>query len=317
MSFVCARMAALSAAVLATIVSHGVAQQSAATQPAVIRFPAGALFEVPQGWSWIELNLGRREQAVLSYDGTAVKDRPNDNPNRLVVTLSDSPPVHLDKDWTRADIDRSRTLSNGAAARWKIGEQWGRIIFAAAATMPSKSLAFTAIEGNIKFDRTALESAFLKIAGSMRKVPPSNAIFHPAAGFTVGREFKNWNATVLPASVGFRCGVCEADSRVWIYVYPAKKPFSDLSAALADVTGFFVKQDNAKAGEPRRASLTGGEILWTEQPGSTWPVAGVLARDGRMFYVNVTGRLPNSLTPEALRADYLAVVQTVRPWDGR
>jgi len=317
MSFTRFRIAAVGAALLAVMLSHAAAQQAAPTPPAVIRFPAGAAFEVPQSWSWGELvTSGGVDTVELTYDATGSNDRTKNNPNRLTVQLGMTP---SEESWSRIDINQSQTLPNGVSARWKSGARWNiHSWFEGWATAGSKTIRVLASGGlPAKFNSNVLQAAFLKIAGSMREVPRDNAIFHPVAGFSVGREIKNWNVTVLPASIEFRCGICGTDSRVLIYVYPAKKQFNDLSAALADVTAVFVKHDNAKAGELRRASLSEGEILWTEQPDSGWPVAGVLTSDGKMFFVNMTGKLPGSLSVETLRADYMAVAQSVKPWDGR
>lgn len=139
------------------------AQQPTQPRNALIRFSDGALFEVPQGWSWDEFNPGGR--VILAYDKTAAANRRN--PDRLQVSLYDSPP-HLVRNWTRVDVDRSQTPPNGAAARWKVGMA-GHLYFEGVATIGSMSLYVTASDD---FNRAVVEAAFLKIAGSLRAIRP-------------------------------------------------------------------------------------------------------------------------------------------------
>ena len=121
MSIACARMTAAVAILFAAMLSNAGANHDTPTQPSIIRFPAGAAFEVPQGWSWSKLETMNGNSVELSYDATAPKDKPENNPNRVTVNLVDTP---SEGSWTRIDINRSQVLPNGVAVQWKSGVRW-------------------------------------------------------------------------------------------------------------------------------------------------------------------------------------------------
>lgn len=300
-------------------------QQAATAQRALIRFPFGLQFEVPQGWSWDKLVHNSAGDSVeLSYDATRPRDTSRADPNTLSVVLNPKAVATETAEeaatWTRVDINQSRNLPNGAAVRWKVGRKWNaHESLLAVATIGSRTLGFAHIGGQTRtFDPALLESAILQIAGSMREVPPSNAIFHPVWRFAVEEASKNWWInTVSPVSIGFQCAICGKEN-VFLNIYPVElnKTPPNLDAAFANVVGAVAKNGH-KPGETREAALPGGQIRWTEQPGANWLFSGVVQREGRLLFMSLVGQVPPSITMDTLRADYLAIAKTVRPWNGR
>jgi hypothetical protein len=93
--------------------------------------------------------------------------------------------------------------------------------------------------------------------------------------------------------------------------------FADTGKALADITGYFEKNASLKISEVRRAEMPGGEVLWTEQPGSNQPVLAAVRRDGRYFFVRIYAGTSVTRTNDALRGDFLTLAKNVRAWDGK
>jgi hypothetical protein len=100
-------------------------------------------------------------------------------------------------------------------------------------------------------------------------------------------------------------------------VYPSTGTFPDTGKALADITVFFEKNSSLKIGEVRRADFPGGEVLWTEQPGSNHPFLAAVRRDGRYFFVRIYAGTSITRTNDALREDFLMLAKNVRAWDGK
>ena len=93
--------------------------------------------------------------------------------------------------------------------------------------------------------------------------------------------------------------------------------FADTGKALADIMGHFEKDANLTIGEVRRAEIPGGEVLWTEQPGSKLPFLAAVRRDGRYFFVRIYAGASSTRSNDALRGDFLALAKNVRAWDGK
>ena len=322
MSFTRFRIAAVGAALLAVMLSHAAAQQAAPTPPAVIRFPAGAAFEVPQSWSWGELvTSGGVDTVELTYDATGSNDRTKNNPNRLTVQLGMTP---SEESWSRIDINQSQTLPNGVSARWKSGARWNiHSWFEGWATAGSKTIRVLASGGlPAKFNSGVLQAAFLKIAGSMREVPEANLLFHPVWRWAIDRpDPKRWLIESASGnSFDFRCAMslCGQGNKTQILVWRVPRgSYDDLGTDLTTELQPLARHNNFQVGEIRREAMAGGEIAWTEQPGSTYPFCGAVRRGDDYFFVFMSASQKMTASNDDLRNDYLAAARSVRAWDGR
>jgi hypothetical protein len=167
-----------------------------------------------------------------------------------------------------------------------------------------------------------VEAAFVRIAETLSDVPESTVIYHPSLRIAVDRlSSDSWYVQFGSGNLAFRCWTnpkgCGEGSNVWIYSYPSSTAFPDTEKALADITGYFEKSISLKIGEVRRAEFTGGEVLWTEQPGSSRPFLAAVRRDGRYFFVTISAGTSVTRTNDALRPDFLTYAKNIRAWDGK
>ncbi|MEQ1919866.1 MAG: hypothetical protein ABL955_11760, partial [Elusimicrobiota bacterium] len=128
-------------------------------------------------------------------------------------------------------------------------------------------------------------------------------------------EKKFWYNESEPRNISYKCWNDGRTGGTTIYAYPAA--FQDAGKALADITGHFEKSASLKIGKIQRAAVSGGEALWTEQPGSPWPFLAAVRRDGRVFFISVNAATAAGCTRPASSEDVLAVARSLRSWDGK
>jgi hypothetical protein len=96
MGFRAALAAALSGGLLVATAASAAAQQAAAPPSAIVRFPLGVQFEIPQGWSVRDLRFGPdSNSAVVSRDPFQPRGRSDSsarNPNELSVVFNGGTP---------------------------------------------------------------------------------------------------------------------------------------------------------------------------------------------------------------------------------
>jgi hypothetical protein len=288
-----------------------------------IRTLMGLRYEIPAGWEWTEFDgHGATIQHLATKSGEKGKES---SPNRFSVSSRKAPDDSFDRAWGKLDRDQRRSFPGGASARWKAGLRWDGIhyVFAGEARIGSKVLSVSFLDTRTpRMDVSVVEAAFLRIAETLRDVPESAVIYHPSLRIAVDRlNTDSWYTRSDRSFIAFRCWTnpkgCGEGSNTWIYVYPSSVAFADTGKALADITGYFEKNASLKIGEVRRAEVPGGEVLWTEQPGSNQPILAAVRRDGRYYFVRIYAGTSITRASDALRADFLALAKNVRAWDGK
>jgi len=311
---------ALGIALLTTMWVVPVAAQSEAP---IIRTLWGVRYQIPAGWEWTEFDgYSATIQHLATKSGEKGKES---SPNQFSVSGRKTPDDSFDRGWGRLDRDQRRTFPGGVVARWKAGPRWGGIhyVFAGEATIGSKVVSVSILDTRTpRLDVRIVEAAFLRIAETLRDVPESAVIYHPSLRIAVNQlKTESWYSQFDGRYIAFRCWTnpkgCGEGSNTWVYAYPSSVAFPDTGKALADITGYFEKNANLKIGEVRRAEIPGGEVLWTEQPGSNQPFLAAVRRDGRYFFVRIYAGTSITRTNDALREDFLAVAKNVRAWDGK
>jgi hypothetical protein len=300
-----------------------IAPAAAQSDAPTIRTLPGLRYEIPAGWEWTEFN---GHSATIQHIATKSGEKGKEaSPNRFSVGSRKAPDDSFDRSWGRLDRDQKRTFAGGAAARWKAGLRWDGIhyVFAGEARIGSKVLTVSLLDRRTPtMDVSVVEAAFLRIAETLRDVPASAVIYHPSLRIAVDQlRTESWYSRFGGSSIAFACWTnakgCGEGSNTWIYAYPSMVAFPDTGKALADITGFFEKSGSLKIGEVRRAEFSGGEMLWTEQPGSNHPFLAAVRRDGRYFFVRSYAGTSINRSNDALREDFLAVAKNVRAWDGK
>lgn len=168
---------------------------------------------------------------------------------------------------------------------------------------------------------SVVETAFLRIAETLREVPVSAVIYHPSLRIAADNlKFPSWSSKITSDKIAFACNPaangCGQGSNTWIYAYPSSVVFPDTGRALADITSYFEKNASLTIGAVRRAEISGGEVLWTEQPGGSQPFLAAARRDGRYFFIRMYAGTSVTRANDALREDFLAAAKSVRVWDG-
>ena len=300
-----------------------VAAQTARQDAPVIRTLTGVRYEVPAGWEWTEFDgYNATIQHLATKSGEKGKES---SPNSFSVGGRKTPDDSFDRGWGRLDRDQRRTLPSGAVARWKAGPRWNGIhyVFAGEVRIGSKVLSVSLLDRSTpRIDVSIVEAAFLRVAETLRDVPESTVIYHPTLRIAADKlKFPPWYVRVGGGNIGFACNPnpdgCGKGSNTWIFVYPSSGAFPDIGKALAEITDAYEKSASLKIGEARRAEIPGGEVLWTEQPGSNRPFLAAVQRDGRYFFVNMFAGTSVTRANDALREDFLAVAKNVRAWDGK
>lgn len=304
---------------------------SAAEKPApssesnapIIRTLLGLRYEIPAGWEWTEFT---GHSATIQHIATKSGEKGKEtSPNRFSVSSRKTPDDSFDRGWGRLDRNQQRKFPGGAVARWKAGLRWDGIhyVFEAEARIGSKVLSISFLDRRTpRMDVNVVEAAFLRIAETLRDVPESTAIYHPSLRITV-EQIKSgaWYTRFGGSYIAFACWTnprgCGEGSNTWVFAYPTSTAFPDGGKALEDITGYFAKNADLKIGEERRAEFPGGEVYWTEQPGTKYPFLAAVRRDGRYFFVRIYAGTAITRTNDALRPDFLAVAKSVRAWDGK
>ena len=326
MGFKAVSAAALSGGLLIAAAVSAATQQAAAPQAAMIRFPLGVQFEIPQGWSVRDPRFGRiSNSVVVSHDASRPRwSSSKRNPNEFSVVFNGGTPEPASeqalKDWTRIDADRSQVLSNGALARWKVGRMWNtHEALGGSATLGSTTLGFMKTDAMaLQFDPAVLEGALLKIAGSMRAIPPGEALFHPHLQTALDwYDPKRWSPEITDHDFRLRCEMCGPGSRTHMVIARMTSVFFvDLDEALAMVTRAHAKAYKLDLGEVRRSAIADVAIAWTEQPGSRAPFVGAVQRGTQYFFVSIVAP-QGTAGHDDLRDDFLTMAGSVRPWDER
>jgi hypothetical protein len=299
------------------------ASAPAAQSAPIIRTMPGLRYEIPAGWEWTEFDgHSAKIQHIATKSGEKGKES---SPNRFSVNSRKAPDDSFDRSWGRLDRDQRRTFPGGATARWKAGPRWDGIhyVFAGEARIGSKVLSVSLLDRRTPtMNLSVVEAAFLRIAETLRDVPESAVIYHPSLRIAVERlKTESWYVRSSGSTIAFACWTnakgCGEGSNTWVLAYPSSVAFADTGKALSDITGFFEKNNSLKIGEMRRVEIPAGEVLWTEQPGSSFPFLAAVRRDGRYFFVRIFAGAPSTRGIDALREDFLAVAKNVRAWDGK
>lgn len=291
---------------------------------AVLRTTTGLRFELPPGWVITKFD---GELADLAHSGTMSGEKGKEKtPNYFYVNgRTQEPDDSFDKNWEQLDRDSERSFPGGVTARWKAGMKFSNYHygFFGELRVGSKILHVSRLDGKTQtFDLNIMEAAFLHIAETLSEVPATEVLYHPALRIAATQlKFPPWQSRVDDRSILFLCNPsadeCGEGSNTWIDAYPTSKQFPNVQQALADITGFFEKNSNLKIGKTKHLKFPGGEASWTEQPGSNYPFLGAILRDGRTYFVQLRGNKVQKRSNETLRRDFLAVVRSVRAWDGK
>jgi hypothetical protein len=290
--------------------------------PGVIRTMTGVRYVVPDGWEWTDFDgIGPtlRHVATISVDNGKYE-----SPNQFSLGVRDIPDETLTQGWNRLDRDDNRTFAGGATAICKAGPRADGMHYAfeGVIRIGSRALSVSIVDSPTpRFDAGLIEGAFLAVAESAREVPASRTIYHPTLAVAADMlDIGTWSASVSAGSISYGCvaRACGKGSDARMFVYPGKVDFPDAVSELTDITTFFKKTAHLKVGAIQRQEITGGgQLAWTEQPGSKRPFLGVARRDGRNYFISVTvdGKLTRSHAE--MRADFLALAKSARAWDGQ
>lgn len=285
---------------------------AARAQLPIIRTNTGLRFEIPAGWEW---GGSTGNDVTIQHVGTKTG---GSSPNLFEVRGQKSY-MNFSTGWGRLDRDQQRTFPNGASARWRAGiRQVHGYAFLGEATLGSKVMSVTVYTHDPPpFDTTLAESAFLLMAETLQDVPAGATLYHPTLGIAADPLPSNsWSAGSDSAAMRFRCWKNGRSGDAYISAYPASAGFTDVRMVLADITGHFAK-NGLTIGAVQSVVIAGGEVLWTEQPGSKMPYLGALRRDGRFYFLSVSSNAPGSCTQDPALADFLALAKSVRAWDGK
>jgi hypothetical protein len=311
MCFRGASAAILSGVLLLAVVQSATAQQTATPQPAIIRLPAGVVFEIPTGWGWSELH-GRGPNFVrLDYDATRPQQGARQNVNGMELSVPSETSL---PNYVRVDSERTEKLANGATLSWRMGLRFQpHYGYDAVVLLGSRHLKISALDAvTPRFDKRLVQDAVRKIAGSMREVPTSNAVFHPNERMAVDRpDPQRWVLATNPYNFQFACKVCGQGAYFALLI--SSGPPATVSTAIATIARTY----NLKLGEARRESLPKGEVTWSEQPGSRYPFLGTVKQGDSYFLISINGEQNMVGSNDNLRNDFLAAARSVRAWDGR
>lgn len=291
----------------------------------VLRTTTGLRFELPPGWTIVKFD---GNYAELAHVGTLSGEKGKETtPNAFYVTSSRQvADENFDKNWDDLlDRDLERSFPGGVTARWKAGHKFiaNHYGFSGELRVGSKFLYVNQLLGNTRtMDLNVMEAAFLHIAETLSDVPATAVLYHPALRIAASElKSSSWYARFNGVSILFRCyasaDTCGEGSNTVIDAYPSTGQFPTAQKALADITGYFEKKEGLKVGEAKHLKFSGGEASWTEQPGSDYPFLGAVVRDGRTYFVQARRNKVQKLPDKTLRQDFLAVVRSVRAWDGK
>lgn len=283
-----------------------------AGHPEVFRTKTGLRYNIPAGWEW-DSHDGDRVmiQHVATKTGAV-------SPNRFQVGVTPTFGNDYDLGWDRIDLDERRSYPSGASARWRAGPRYGlHNAFVGEAALGSKALSVSILVTRTNsVDMNLVAAAFEFIVQSLRDVPASATIYHPSLGIAAEPlPAKFWQPNFTVKNIKFYCWNNGRSGSGWIYVYPSYVNFSNTDAARADIAAHYVKTYGLTLGAVQSAVIPGGEVLWTEQPGSQFPYIGAVRRDGLHYFLAVDAK-PGSCTQDPTLADFMALAKSVRAWDG-
>jgi hypothetical protein len=298
-----------------------VAGRTAGTTAGVIRTMTGVRYVVPAGWEWTDFDgVGQTLQHVATKGIQKGKEQ---SPNQFSLAAHEVTDEALGQGWNRLDRDERRTFEGGSTAAWKAGPRsdGAHYAFEGVIRVGSRVLSVSILDAPTpKFDEHIVETAFLEIAESAHEVPESRTIYHPTLALsTVMLDAGTWSASVSAGSISYGCvaSACGKGSDARMFVYPSKVEFPSAAAELADVTGYFKTAAHLKIGPTQRQEIAGGEVVWTEQPGSIRPLLGAVRSDGHSYFIAMSVNGKTTRAHDALRADFLAVAKSVHAWDGQ
>lgn len=275
----------------------------------VIRTKSGLLYKIPAGWDWGGLS---GYKVTIAHQGTGGSKSPNQFEPGIGGEYGD----HYNTGWGTVDRDEERSYPGGVKAHWKAGLRYGmHYAFLGEATVAGKVLKVSILDTRTpKFDLEIVSAAFERIAESVKSVAESTSIFHPTLGIAADPlEKKFWYNSSGPNNIAYRCWKDGSTADTEIFVYPAD--FKTAAEALADITGHYKKSESLQIGKVQRAAITGGELLWTEQPGSPRPFLAAAHRNGQSYFLNVRAGARKCSRP-ASSQDLVDIARTLRPWDG-
>lgn len=290
-----------------------VAPLSARAASPVVRTKNGVLYEIPAGWDWGGYN---GYGLTIQHQGTSVDGK---SPNRFEVGTTDDYAKFYDGGWDTTDVEEQRSYPDGVKAHWKAGLRYGmHYAFSGVAMVAGKGVKVTILDNRTPvMDMKLVAAAFESIARSLKSAAKSTAIHHPTLGFSAEPlEEKFWYSESGPRNMSYKCWNDGHTGGTTIYAYPVPD-FKDTTKALADLTGQFEKEQSLKIGKVQSSSLSGGEILWTEQPGSAWPFLSAVRRDGQIFVIGVNAAKADACLRAASRKDVFAIAKSLRSWDGK
>lgn len=283
-----------------------------AGHPEVFRTNTGLRYNIPAGWEWISHSgNGVSIQHVATKTGA-------ESPNRFYVGVTPTFGDDYNQGWDRIDLNERRSYPSGVTARWRSGPRFGgHYAFVGEATIGSKALNVDILTSNPpRVDVYLVAAAFEFIVSTLRDVPASATVYHPSLGIAaepLPAQFWFPNSTVK--SIKFNCWNNGRNGSGKIYVYPSYGNFADTEAVRADIANFHAKNSGLTLGAVQSAAIPGGEVLWTEQPGSQFPYLGAVRRDGLYYFLAVDAK-PGSCTQDPSLADFMALAKSVRAWDG-
>lgn len=289
------------------------ATAAAPTQIPIIRTNTGLRYELPAGWEWGGFN---GNSVTIQHVATKVGEK---SPNIFQIGVSKTYGNDYANGWDRIDRDQLRTYPSGVSARWRAGPRWSaHYVFLGEATIGSKALSVTILDRITPLlDMNLVEAAFMRVVETLQDVPASATLYHPSLGFAAEPlPAKSWYPEFTSANIRFRCWNNGRSGNALIQAVPASAAYADARKALADLTGYFEVNNSLKIGATQSALIPGGEVLWTEQPGSQFPYIGAILRDGRYYHMTLFTNGPGSCTQEPSLADFLAVAKSLRAWDG-
>lgn len=290
------------------------ATAAAPSQIPVIRTNTGLRYELPAGWEWGGFS---GNSVTIQHLATKVGGA---SPNIFEIGVTPTYGNDYAMSWDRIDRDQQRTYPGGVAARWRAGLRFGlHYAFVGEATIGSKALSVTILTRRTPLlDVNLVEAAFMRIVETLQDVPASATLYHPSLGFAAEPlPAKSWYPEFTSANIRFRCWKNGRSGDALIQAVPASAAYADARKALADLTAYFEVNNSLKIGAAQSALIPGGEVLWTEQPGSQFPYIGAILRDGRYYHMTLFSNGPGSCTQEPSLADFLAVAKSLRAWDGK
>lgn len=310
--------ASLCACVISNVPLRALAQSGPSQAKTVtLHFTNGLKFDLPAGWRFSELS-GRSAKLHYGRDNKAFA---KENRNAFVLHVIENRDDKVGSDYDRHDRQGNRTLANRTKVEWYAGPRWRgkHYVFSAQIENDFRYMGVTVLDRpKPAFSPELLEQAVLAVARSVRRTDYHRTFYHPA-GMQAALPNAQWFSQGSEGAIRYACfqTYCGKDSNTWIFAYRSGNQFKSDDEALKDITGHYEKQEKLKIGAAQRMALADGAFLWTEQPGTSRPMLGIIRRAGKYFFVSaadVGSRLAGS---DAIRPHFLALATSLQPWDGK